>query len=131
IRICWLDLSARSALAAAHSGRTELLRVARRLADRLDREDVQWANGLAGLVRASVLAHGGETAQAATLLARAEGDFVETDMKLHAAAALWARNCLIGDSAGTASTPDHVFAGEGVRCPSKMVSTLAPGPWLL
>ena len=60
IRICWLDLSARSALAAARSGRTELLRVARRLADRLDREDVQWANGLAALIRASVLAHDGQ-----------------------------------------------------------------------
>ena len=131
IRICWLDLSARSALAAAASGRTELLREARRFADRLEGEDVQWARGLAALVRASALGHEGETAQAATLLARAEGDFVETDMKLHAAAAFWARNRLIGDSAGTGSTLDRVFAAEGVRSPSRMVSTLAPGSWAL
>jgi serine/threonine protein kinase len=131
IRICWLDLSARSALAAVRSGRPELLREARRAADRLDREDVQWAKGLARLVRASVLAHGGQTAQAATLLARAEGDFIETDMKLHAAAALWARHRLIGDSAGTESTLERAFATEGVRSPSRMVSTLAPGPWPL
>jgi len=129
IRICWLDLSARSALAAVRGGRTELLRAARRLADRLDRENVQWAKGLAGLVRASVLAHGGQTTLAATLLGRAEADFVETDMKLHAAAALWARNVLIADSARTGSALDRVFTGEGVRCPSKMVSTIVPGPW--
>jgi hypothetical protein len=131
IRICWLDLSARSALAAAVSGRIELLSEARRFAERLEREDVQWARGLAALVRASALASGGETAQAATLLARAEGDFIETDMKLHAAAALWARNRLIGDSVETGSTLGRFFAAEGVRSPSRMVSTLAPGSWAL
>jgi serine/threonine protein kinase len=129
LRISWLDLSARSALAAVRSGRTELLRVARRLAARLDREDVQWARGLAALVRASLLIHGRQTAQAATLLARAEGDFIEADMKLHAASALWARHHLIGDSTGTGSTLDRVLADEGVRCPWRMASTLAPGPW--
>jgi hypothetical protein len=129
LRISWLDLSARSALAAVRSGRTELLCVARRLAARLDREDVQWARGLAALVRASLLIHGRQTAQAATLLARAEGDFIEADMKLHAASALWARHHLIGDSTGTGSTLDRVLADEGVRCPWRMASTLAPGPW--
>jgi serine/threonine protein kinase len=129
IRICWQDLSARSALAAAGSGRTELLREARRFADDLEREHVQWAKGLAGLVRASVLGHRGETARAATVLAHAEGDFTETDMKLHAATAHWTRNRLFGDSAGTGSTLDRVFEAEGVRCPSRMAATLAPGPW--
>ena len=129
IRICWLDLSARSALAAAAEGRTELFREARRLAARLNREDVQWARGLAGLVRAAVLAQAGQTTQAAALLARADGDFIEADMKLHAAAARWARNRLLGVSAQTGSTPDDTFSGEGVRCPSRIVSTLAPGPW--
>jgi eukaryotic-like serine/threonine-protein kinase len=131
IRICWQDLSARSALAAAGSGRTELLREAQRFAGDLEREDVQWARGLAGLVRASLLGHRGETAQAARLLARAEGDFTETDMKLHAATAHWTRNRLIGDSAGTGSPLDRVFEAEGVRCPSRMAATLAPGPWHL
>jgi hypothetical protein len=129
IRICWLDLSARSALAAAASGRPALIREARRLADRLERENVPWANGLASLVRASALGLGGETSQAATLLARAEGDFVETDMKLHAAAARWARNSLIGEPAETGSTLDHVFAAEGVRNPPRMAWMLAPGSW--
>lgn len=130
IRICWLDLSARSALAAVRSGRTEFLNTARRLADRLNRENVPWARGLAGLIRAAVLASGDQTSLAATHLARAEDDFVEVDMKLHAAAARWARKRLIGDSVGPASILDRVFAQEGVCCPSKMVSTLAPGPWL-
>jgi len=130
IRICWQDLSARSALAAAGSGRTELLRKARRLADDLEREDVQWAKGLAALVRASIQRHRGDAAQAATLLARAESVFTETDMKLHAATAHWTRNHLVGD-AGTGSALDRVFEAEGVRCPSRMAATLAPGPWHL
>ena len=69
--------------------------------------------------------------QAATLLARAESVFTETDMKLHAATAHWTRNHLIGDAAGTGSTLDRVFEAEGVRCPSRMAATLAPGPWHL
>jgi hypothetical protein len=129
IRICWLDLSARSALACVRSGGSEFLGRARRLAARLDRENVQWARGLAGLIRAAVLAHGGQTTLAATHLARAETDLVEVDMKLHAAAARWARKALVGDAVGTASMLDRVFAHEGVCCPSRMVSTLAPGPW--
>jgi hypothetical protein len=131
IRICWLDLSARSALAAAGNGRTELFRRARRLANDLERERVQWANGLAGLVRASVLSHRGETTQAAALLARAEGDFTETDMRLHAATAHLIRTRILADSAGTGSALDRVFEAEGVRCPPKMAATLAPGPWHL
>ena len=129
LRICWLDLSARSALGAVRMGRTEFLSAARRLADRLNRENVQWARGLAGLIHAAVLAYGGQPTLAATYLARAEGDFVEVDMKLHSAAAHLARKCLIGDSIGTASMLDRVFAQEGVCCPSRMVATLAPGPW--
>jgi hypothetical protein len=124
-----LDLSARSALGGVRMGRTEFLSAARRLADRLNRETVQWARGLAGLIQAAVLAYGGQPTVAATYLARAEGDFVEVDMKLHAAAAHLARKCLIGDSVGTASMLDRVFAQEGVCCPSRMVATLAPGPW--
>jgi serine/threonine protein kinase len=129
IRINWLDLSARSALAAVRSGRPELLRVARQLADRLDREDVRWARGLAGLVRAAIVADAGQATSAATLLARAEGDFLEAQMKLHAAAARWARTSLVGDSSRAAPPLDRVFAEEGVRCPPKLVSMLAPGPW--
>jgi len=129
IRICWLDLSARSALACVRSGRREFLRPARRLAARLDRENVQWARGLAGFIRAAALAYGDQTTQAATQLAAAETDFAEVDMKLHAAAARWARRALLGDAVGTASTLDRVFAQEGVCRPSRMVATLAPGPW--
>src|SRR5262245_18222248 len=101
IRIWWLDLSARRALAADAEGRTELFRTARRLANRLNREDVQWARGLAGLVRAAVLAQSSQTTQAAELLARADGDFIETDMTLHAAAARWARSRLLRVSVQT------------------------------
>jgi hypothetical protein len=129
IRICWLDLSARSALAAVSSGRTDLLRVARRLARRLDREGVPWARGLASLVRAAAAAYSGETTTAAALLTRAEGVFLEADMKLHAAAARWARNRLVGDSSATAPVIDDVLDAEGVRSPSRMISMLAPGPW--
>src|SRR5262249_39015647 len=129
IRIRWLDLSARSALACVRNGRSEHLRLARRLAARLNRENVQWARGLAGLIRAAASAYDGQTTLAATHLARAERDFVEVDMKLHAAAARWARKSLVGDAAGSVSMLDRVFAQEGVCRPSRMVSTLAPGPW--
>jgi hypothetical protein len=116
-------------LAAVRSGRTELVRVALRLARRLDREGVPWARGLASLVRAAAAAYGSETTTAATLLTRAEDVFLETDMKLHAAAARWARNRLVGDSPATAPPIDRVLHAEGVRSPSRLVSMLAPGPW--
>jgi hypothetical protein len=129
IRIRWLDLSARSALACVRNGRSEYLRLARRLAARLNREQVQWARGLAGLIHAAAFAYDGQTAVAATHLARAESDLVDVGMKLHAAGARFARKSLVGDAAGSVSTLDGVFAQEGVCRPSRMMSTLAPGPW--
>src|SRR5262249_10785077 len=61
IRIRWLDLSARSALACVRRGRSEYLRLARRLAARLNRENVPWAGGLAGLIHAAAFAYDGQT----------------------------------------------------------------------
>src|SRR5262249_56050843 len=74
IRIRWLDLSARCALACVRNGRREYLRPARRLAGRLNRGNVQWARGLAGLIRAATFAYEGQTTPPAPPLARAPTD---------------------------------------------------------
>ncbi|MFQ5790097.1 MAG: serine/threonine-protein kinase PknK, partial [Acidobacteriota bacterium] len=128
-----LGMRAASALAAAASGIEpwKLLRVAERDARRIEGEKVAWADPLAQLIRAGVVAMRGEVAVAVVLLASAEEGFEAVDMTLYAAVARRRRGELIGGEQGRTlvNEADDWMTGQEIRNPGRMTAMLAPGRW--
>jgi hypothetical protein len=128
MRISWLSLTGRCALAAAADGQPDMLQHADKMARRLEKERAAWALALGASIRAGAAAHRRRTDSAADLLKRAELGFFETEMKLHAAAAIRARANLMSGSPET-GVSDRIFDIAGVVRPPFLVATLVPGPW--
>ncbi|HEY0482648.1 MAG TPA: protein kinase [Kofleriaceae bacterium] len=117
----WLRARAALACAAERAGRPDrrLLALARRDADRIAREGVLWATGVAALVRAGVHAITGDAARELAELARAEQRFDASEMALYAEASRRRRGAVTGDRALVARA-DAWMASEGVRDPARM-----------
>lgn len=106
-----------------------LLKTAISDAKRLDKERVEWATPLAGLVRAAVSAHRGDIEVAISILKSATQSLDQADMNLFAAAARWRMGELIGGNRGDASIrqADESMRAQGIVNPRRIVDTLAPG----
>lgn len=124
-----LDLRARAALAhAAPAGPRPLLRLARRCAAAIEREETLWGATLASLIRAGVARLGGDLGRCVAHLRVAVSGFERAEMKLHAAAAREALGSMLPGDEGAAlrSSARAVFAEQGARRVDRMMRLLAP-----
>ncbi len=131
LRIEGLLLRARTALAAAAtgaSGTDDLLDVARRNARRMEREEIDWATALAGLVYAGAAAIEGDAARAAPLFEAAEATLEVKNMKLYAAAARRARGTILGGDEGAAlvAAADEWMRSQRIVRPERFAGMLVP-----
>ncbi len=119
------------ALAAAATGsqRARWLRLAGRDADRLGREKAAYSRPMAEQIRAACAGLLGDRAGAARGMRRAAAGFAAADMNLAAAAAGWRRGELAGgeDGRSEVAAAEAWMRAQGIRCPQRMVATLAPG----
>ena len=124
-------LAVAAAPGCAGATRRRLLRIARRAARRMEREQMPWGDALARLVRAGVAATVGRAAEAEALLTAAEAGFVAADMALYAAAARHRRGGLLRGARGQdmIAAAETWMAAQHIRHPSRMVDMLAPGAW--
>jgi hypothetical protein len=130
LRVEATHLRARCALAAAtDAGDPEpWLRIAERLARKIERERMPWSDPLALLVRAAVAAGRRDPAAASLLRAAADG-FTRTEMALYAAAVRRRLGSLLANPEGQllVAEADAWMESQGIRKPELMTRTLAPG----
>jgi serine/threonine protein kinase/tetratricopeptide (TPR) repeat protein len=130
LRIEARHLLARAALATATTkvGR-DRLRIAEKLARKIEKENMSWAKPFATLVRAAIAHQRGESAQAPTLLAEAIQGFENADMALYAAAARRRLGERLGDDRGRQliSEADAWMVNQRIKNPESMIHMLAPG----
>ncbi len=140
IRVLYRELLARASLAAAaRSGGRRNRTKAARLAERVQREGMPYADALAAGIRAGLAHLDGDDAAAADLLRGAAARFDEAEMGLFAAAARRGRGLLLAgadpEGAGPEETgrslvreADAWMESEGIHDPARMASTFLP--WL-
>ena len=131
IRIEWLYLRARSALAMAEGNRRSrrLLSVARAVARRIERERMAWSDPIALLLRAGIAYLEGRTPLALTYLHEAADRFGRADMKLYAAVARRRIGTLQDDAPGRElrRQAEEWMAAQHIKNPVGMTRMLAPG----
>ncbi|MBC8031879.1 MAG: protein kinase [Pyrinomonadaceae bacterium] len=133
LRIDATHLRARAALAtAAHGradGRADRLRLAEKLARKLETENMRWATPFASLVRAAVAQQRSQSAAAFRLLGEAIRGFEAVDMQLYAAAARRRLGETTGGEKGSAlvAQADSWMANQKIKKPDLMTRMLAPG----
>ena len=131
IRLEALHLRARCAVAAAAvaSDRDPCLKDVARMATRIRRERMAWADPLADLVLAGAAAIRTDRERAAGLAAQAAAGFARWEMAGYAAAARRRHGWLVGGSEGEAevAAADAWMASQGVVDPERMTEMLAPG----
>jgi hypothetical protein len=124
-------MRARAALAMAASGRDpgRYLGVARARARRIERERLAWANPIALLLRAGIVAVEGDVALALRHLHAAVDRFERADMHLYAAVARRRIGALQADTHGREMrrASDAFMAAQTIAKPASMTRMLAPG----
>jgi hypothetical protein len=122
-RIEAVHLRGRAALAAGHVA--EAARVAKKLA----REKVAWADPLAALLAAGVARARSDDATARARLVDAARGFDATDMALWAAVARWQLGRLTGGDEGATleRAAEEFMRAQSVADPGRVAATLAPG----
>ena len=135
LRIEWLHLLARSAIAAAAlaaSAEAEsLLREAEAAARLIDRERTSWGNAMAALARAGIASIRGDPEKAMACLVFAEGALDGADMALYSAITRLRRGELLGGDEGQQMrrSATQWMKSQNVRNPAGFVEMLAPGRW--
>ena len=131
LRVEATHLRARSALAASASSADPepWLRIAERLAARIERERMHWSDPLAVLVRAAIASGRGDAGGAGALLERAVDGFARADMGLYAAAARRQLGVTLDCARGAAliSEADAWMTSQRIQRPELMARMLAPG----
>jgi hypothetical protein len=131
LRIGMLHTRAWSALAACTGSKdpSPLLRVAKRAACRLEREEIPYVTAFARLIRAGAAAAGGEPARAAGLLREAAGQCDAAEMQLVAAAARWRVGELIGGDQGQEliRQADTWMRSQTIQDPHRIAVLYTPG----
>jgi tetratricopeptide (TPR) repeat protein len=126
IRMMFWDLRGRAALSAAAVStageRRALVRQAKRAARRIERERVDWAMPLAGLLRAGLAVLDGDRGLAARRLEAAAEAFAAADMAMHAAVAWRRRRELTGNGDGGGAW----FDAQRIRDPDRYTRMLLP-----
>jgi hypothetical protein len=131
IRIEWLYLRSRSALAIATSNRgsRRFLSVARAGARRIARERMPWSDPIALLLRSGIANLEGRTPLALKYLHDAADRFERADMKLYAAVVKRRIGALQDDQRGRElrREAEEWMAAQGIKNPDCMTRMLAPG----
>jgi serine/threonine protein kinase/tetratricopeptide (TPR) repeat protein len=130
LRIDAMQTRARLALASAvGSPRQGHLRLAEKLAGKIEREEMSYANPLATLIHAGVARQRGEQERAISLAEKAAKDFDAVHMRLYAVAARRRLGEMIGGDRGrqlTAETESWMSKQE-IKNPARMTNLIAPG----
>jgi serine/threonine protein kinase len=125
-----LSLRARALVGASRgAGAGRLLARAERDAATLEGEQVPWAVGLAGLVRAGIASKRGQRDEQLRALMRAERALCVGELRLHAAVARYQRGLLVGGEHGATllSVAERDARVCGVRRLDRASAWLAPG----
>jgi hypothetical protein len=130
VRVEAMQLRARTALASSGAGRDGVkLRLAEKLARKIEKVNMSWSIPFATLVRATVAHQRGEAAKATTLLSEAVQGFERAEMRLHAAAVRRRLGERLRDDRGKEliTEADAWMAGQKVKNPEAMTRMIAPG----
>jgi hypothetical protein len=133
LRVEATHLQARTALATAVESnskkRARLLRIAEKLARRIAREKMPWANPFASLVLAAVANIRLENEKATAHLSAAAKEFAEGDMGLYAVVSRRRLGQMLGGERGREllAETDEWMTTEGIKNPRRMTRMLAPG----
>ena len=125
-------LKARTALSAAAvtpQDRATLIKVADRLAAKIDREEMAWGQPLAATIQAGAAALRGDAARVPVLLAAALKGFEKADMALYAAAARRLLGQVTPGDEGRQliAQADDWMQRQQIKNPARMATMLAPG----
>jgi len=136
LRVEWLHLRARAMVGRAAAAATKeaaepLLREAEKMARRLGRERVHWADALAALIRAGIASCRGDPQAVARSLGFAVSVFAFADMALYAAVGRRRLGALLGGEKGRrlVESADAWMRGEKIQAPASFADMLAPGKW--
>jgi serine/threonine protein kinase/tetratricopeptide (TPR) repeat protein/energy-coupling factor transporter ATP-binding protein EcfA2 len=130
LRIDALHIRGRLALASALGDeRDRQLRLAEKLAGRIEREEMGYANPFATLIRAGIARQRGDEQSAIALLEKAAKDFDATHMSLYAAAARRRLGEVVGGDRGRqlVAQSEEWMTKQQIKNPARMMNLLAPG----
>ena len=130
VRVEAMQLRARAALATSGGGRDAAkLRLAEKMANKIDKVAMSWSKPFANMVRATVAHQRGDAALATTLLSESVQSFERAQMRMHAAAARRRLGERLKDERGQTliSEADAWMREQGIKNPEAMTRMLAPG----
>ena len=132
VRVEAMQLRARTALATSGEGSSEgrdigKLRLAEKMARKMEKVNMSWSKPFAKLVRAAVAQQRGQAAQATALLSEAEQIFERADMHLYAAATRRAAGKTWRRTGPTTNCRSYAWMMEQkIKVPEAMTRMLAP-----
>lgn len=130
LRIDAMQLRGRLALASAVGDTSPArLKIAETVADRIERENMTYANPYAALIRAGIAHQRGDDASAVTLLERALKEFEVADMTLYAIVTRHRLGEMIGGDRGRELRQDaeEWMSRQLIKNPEKVMNLMAPG----
>jgi serine/threonine protein kinase/tetratricopeptide (TPR) repeat protein len=129
VRVEAMQLRARTALASGEGRDTGKLRLAEKLARKMEKVNMSWSKPFATLVRAAVAHQRGQAAQATALLSEAEQIFERADMHLYAAATRRRLGEKLGGEQGQRliAEADAWMTEQKIKKPEAITRMLAPG----
>jgi tetratricopeptide (TPR) repeat protein len=130
LRIDAMQLRARLALASAFGKERERrLKMAEGLADKIEHENMGYANPLATLIRAGLAKQQGDLAHALILTEKALKEFEAADMRLYAVAARRRLGEMLGGDRGLqlVAQTEEWMTKQQIKNPARMINLLAPG----
>ena len=130
LRIEAMHLRARTALAnSVIRGDRDKLRIAEKLARKIEKENMAWGKPFASLVRAAVAHQRSEESRRATFLADAVQGFDAAGMHLYAAAARRRLGEITGGGKGQqlSTEADAWMVAQRIKNPAALTQMLAPG----
>jgi eukaryotic-like serine/threonine-protein kinase len=124
-------IAAVAACSVRPDSRTKYLAEARRMAVKLENEQMAWTAPLAAIVSAGASSAAGDLQGAAASLERAIELAVAADMSLYAAAARYQLGRLLDGVRGNAlvSAAEQAMRAQDVRAPARFATMLVPGHW--
>ncbi|HUE84043.1 MAG TPA: protein kinase [Pyrinomonadaceae bacterium] len=131
LRIEATHLLGRAALGSARDAvdSEKRLKLVDKMAQKITKERMLWANPLANLLRAGVASFRNDNARATTLLNKAVEEFEQADMHLYAAAARRRLGEVVGGERGRqlVAEADAWMTKQQIKNPQAMTRMLAPG----
>jgi hypothetical protein len=130
LRIDSLHVRARLAVASAEGDERERhLRLAEKLAAKIEQEEMAYANPFATLIRAGIARRRGDDERAVSLLETAAKDFDAVHMRLYATVSRRRLGEMIGTDRGRqmVAQTEEWMTKQQIKNPARMTNLLAPG----